>query len=73
MISEQTDYLKLYFICRCSATVVRHYKEYWVRITGPVVSFGGGGGGGGGTTDGPSTAVPAQTTSPAALSTAVSV
>ncbi|XP_054478623.1 putative ferric-chelate reductase 1 isoform X2 [Anoplopoma fimbria] len=43
-------------------TVVHEYKVYWVRIAGPVVSLRG-------VTAVPSTAVPAQTNTPTALST----
>nr|XP_046227921.1 putative ferric-chelate reductase 1 [Scatophagus argus]XP_046227922.1 putative ferric-chelate reductase 1 [Scatophagus argus] len=43
-------------------TVVHEYKVYWVRIAGPVVSLSQ-------ATAVPSTAVPAQTTRPTALST----
>ncbi|KAM7390913.1 hypothetical protein PAMA_008895 [Pampus argenteus] len=43
-------------------TVVHEYKVYWVRIAGPVVSLEG-------ATAVPTTAVPAETTSLAALST----
>ncbi|XP_067434329.1 putative ferric-chelate reductase 1 isoform X2 [Thunnus thynnus] len=43
-------------------TVVHEYKVYWVKIAGPVVSLRG-------ATAVPTTAVPAETTSPAALST----
>ncbi|XP_051795999.1 putative ferric-chelate reductase 1 [Acanthochromis polyacanthus] len=43
-------------------TVVQQYEMYWVRTAGPVVFLRG-------VTAAPSTAVPAQTTSPTALST----
>ncbi|CAK6973285.1 putative ferric-chelate reductase 1 [Scomber scombrus] len=46
-------------------TVVHEYKVYWVKIAGPVVSLRG-------ATAVPTTAVPAETTSPATLSTSFS-
>ncbi|KAF7641784.1 hypothetical protein LDENG_00272350 [Lucifuga dentata] len=47
-------------------TAVWDYKNYWVKMAGPVVSLRG-------ATAFPTTAAPAEPTSPAALSTAVSL